>query len=538
MKKHSLWSFIGILIVSIFLITACSEDSSSSSPDDGSTDSTDSGDKNTLVFGRGADSVQLDPAKVTDGESLYVTNQIYDTLVRYKEKNTEVRPALATEWNVSEDGKTWTFKLREDVTFHDGTDFTAEDVVFNFERWATGGEYAYYGYMFGATEDNPAGIIEKVEATGDYEVTFTLTQPNAPFLYTLAMPPFGIASPEAIEEHGENYFKNPVGTGPFVFEEWVKDDSITLSKNPDYYGEKPKVEEVIFRVIPDNGARFMELQSGSIDVMNGLNPQDIEQVESSDDLQIIRRPSMNVSYMAMNMEKGPLKEKKVRQAINLAIDKKKLITLYEGIGKEAKNPLPPSIWGYNDDIEDYGYDVEEAKRLLAEAGYPDGFQITLDIMSNPRPYMPQPKVTAQVIQQMLGEVGIEVEVIENDWDTHLAKTENGEHEMALMGWIGDNGDPDNFLYVLLDKDNAKKGSAGNYAFYKSDELHDILIEAQTTMDKEKRTELYMEAQEIIHEDAPWVPIAHTTPPLAANKSVTGYQPHPTGSEPFNFLDIK
>ncbi|MGY0693574.1 ABC transporter substrate-binding protein [Virgibacillus sp. FSP13] len=545
MKKRNLLSLFALLLFIALVVSACSSDTSSKDTDT----SDDSGDdtakaeetdgEKTLIFGRGADSIQLDPSKVTDGESIYVTNQIYDTLVRYEEESTEVRPALASEWNVSDDGLTWTFQLRDDVKFHDGNDFSAEDVVFNFERWATSAEFIYYGYMFGASEDDLGGIIEKVEATGDYEVTITLSEPNAPFLQTLAMPPFGIASPEAVEEYGEDYFKNPVGTGPFVFDEWVPDDSITVTKNEDYFGEVANVDKVIFRTIPDNGARFMELQSGSIDMMTGLNPQDIQTTEDDENLQIIRRPSMNVSYMAMNTEKeGPMTEKLVRQAINLAIDKEKLITLYEGIGKAAKNPLPPSLWGFNDDVEDYGYDVEEAKALLAEAGYADGFDIKLYTFANPRPYMPQPKVTAQAIQEMLKEVNINVEIVENDWDTHLAATENGEHDMAFLGWTGDNGDPDNFLYVLLDKDNAKMGSAGNIAFYKSDEIHDLLKQAQTEMDQDKRTELYLKAQEIIHEDAPWFPIAHTTPPIAANKSVVDYVPHATGSEPFNFLDIK
>lgn len=535
MKRKLSLMLVLMLIITIF-VSACSKDSSTT---DGSHSKGGSGGEKTLIFGRGADSIQLDPSKVTDGESIYVTNQIYDTLVRYEEESTEVRPALAEEWNVSDDGLTWTFKLREDVKFHDGNDFTAEDVVYNFERWASSSEFIYYGYMFGATDDNLKGIIENVEATDDYEVQITLSEPNAPFIYTLAMPPFGIASPKAVEEYGDDYFKNPVGTGPFIFEEWVPDDTITLVKNDDYFGEVAKIDKVIFRTIPDNGARFMELQSGTIDMMNGLNPQDIETAEEDNNLEIIRRPSMNVSYLAMNTDHdGPLSEKLVRQAINHAVDKSELMTLFEGIGKEAKNPIPPSLWGYNDDIESYDYDPEKAKALLAEAGYADGFDVKLHIFSNPRDYMPQPKVTAQAIQEMLKEVNINVEIIESDWDSHLEAVENGKHDMAFLGWTGDNGDPDNFLYVLLDKDNAKKGSAGNIAFYKSDELHDLLKEAQIEMDQDKRTELYLKAQEIIHEDAPWLPIAHTTPPLAAHKKIKNYQPHPTGSEPFNLLDIE
>ncbi|WP_237458409.1 ABC transporter substrate-binding protein [Pontibacillus yanchengensis] len=547
MKTHVWRTLLAMSLLVVLALAGCSSDSggeeSSSNNNEGSGDSeeasSNSGEDNTLVFGRGADSQQLDPSKVTDGESIYVTQQIYDTLVQYKQEGTEVEPSLAKKWTISDDGKTYTFKLREDVKFHDGTDFTAEDVVYNFERWTESGDFIYYGYMFGASEDDMGGIIEKVEATGDYEVKFTLEKPNAPFLSTLAMPPFAIASPDAIKKHGENYFKNPVGTGPFKFESWTQGDKIELSKNEEYFGKKANVDKVVFRVIPDNGARFMELQSGSIDMMKGLNPQDLGTAEDNQDLQILRRPSMNVGYMAMNTDKeGPMSNEKVRKAINLAIDKKNLIKLFEGLGKNAKNPLPPSIWGYNDSIDPYGYDPEKAKTLLAEAGYGDGVDITLYTMSNPRPYMPQPKVTAQAIQQMLKEVNINVEIVENEWESHLTKTQNGEHDMAFLGWTGDNGDPDNFLYVLLDKDNAKKGSAGNIAFYKNDKVHDLLTKAQTEMDQQKRTEYYKEAQKIIHEDAPWVPIAHTTPPVVAKDYIEGYVPHPTGSEAFNHVKLK
>src|SRR5699024_7199315 len=288
-------SLFVLLFVIIFFVSACSDDADSdtesATDDEADAQAAEDGEE-TLIFGRGSDSITLDAAIPTDGESIYVTNQIYDTLVRYEEESTEVKPALATDWEVSDDDLEWTFQLRDDVTFHDGNEFSAEDVVYNFERWTTSSEFFYYGYMFGASEDNMKGIIDKVEATDEYEVTITLSEPNAPFLQTLAMPMFGIASPEAVEKYGDEYFKNPVGTGPFIFEEWIPDDSITVVKNDDYFGEPANVDKVVFRVIPDNGARFMELQSGSIDIMMGLNPQDIETAEESDDLQIIRRPSM------------------------------------------------------------------------------------------------------------------------------------------------------------------------------------------------------------------------------------------------------
>jgi len=554
LKNHLFRTLLALSLLVVLALAACSDDSTTTEDPEESSDqeteeennsnegnnndenASEGSEDDTLVFGRGADSKQLDPSKVTDGESIYVTQQIYDQLVTYEQDSTEVKAALAKDWETSEDGKVWTFELREDVTFHDGTSFEAEDVVYNFERWTTSDEFIYYGYMFGGHED---GIIESVEAVDEYTVEFTLTDPNAPFIQTLAMPPFGIASPDAVEEHGEDYFKNPVGTGPFEFVDWARGDRIELERNEDFWGQKAGVQNLTFRVIPDNGARFMELQSGSIDLMLGLNPQDLEPAENADGVQVFRRPSMNVGYMAMNTDKeGPLADKKVRQAINLAVDKKELIKLFEGLGKSAKNPMPPSLWGYNDDIDPYGYDVEKAKTLLAEAGYGDGVDITLYTMPNPRPYMPQPKVTAQAIQQMLKEANINVEIVENDWETHLEVTQNGEHDMALLGWTGDNGDPDNFLYVLLDKDNAKVGSAGNIAFYKNDEVHDLLKSAQVEMEQSKRAEYYKEAQEIIHEDAPWLPIAHTTPPLVGKDNIEGYVPHATGSEKLHTITLE
>ncbi len=489
-----------------------------------------------LVYGRGGDSVKLDPADVSDGESMKVTMQIFDTLVDYKPGSTSVIPSLAKSWETSEDGLVWTFYLEEGVKFHDETDFNAEAVVFNVKRWMNEdhpyhqGEFVYWGYMFGGYP----GIVDKVEAVDDYTVKFTLNTKSAPFLSNLAMAPFAISSPAAIKEYGDDYFKNPVGTGAFKFVEWNRGDRIEVVRNKDYWKGKPYLEKIIFRSIPDNTARFMELQSGTIDMMDGVNPDSVAQVKANDALKFSLRPSMNVGYLAMNFDKEPFDNKLVRKAVNHAINKEEIIeALYAGLAKPAKNPLPPSLWGYNDQVEAYDYNPEKAKKLLAEAGYPNGFKTTLWAMPVPRPYMPQPQLIAQAMQADLEKVGIKADIQSYDWGTYLEKTQNGEHDMALLGWTGDNGDPDNFLYVLLDKDNAVKGSAGNISFYKSDKLHDILIKAQKTSDRAERTELYKKAQEITHDDAPWVPMAHSTPPIALKDEVMNYIPSPLGIEHLN-----
>ena len=541
-------SFILFIVISLLAVLAlgCSNQSAKPAKEEVEKEANQQVSENdkfggTLIYGRGGDSVKLDPVNVTDGESMKVTMQIFDTLVDYEPGNTKVIPSLAKSWEISEDGLTWTFNLEEGVKFHDGTDFNADAVVFNLERWMNEdhpyhhGEFVYWGYMFGGFP----GIVDKVEAVDDYTVKFTLNTPSAPFLSNLAMAPFAISSPTAIKKYGEDYFKNPVGTGAFKLKEWRRGDRVVLERNEDYWKGKAYLEGIVFRSIPENTARFMELQSGSIDMMDGTNPNSIPQVKSNDKLKLSLRPSMNMGYLAMNFDKEPFGNKLVRKAINHAINKEEIIkALYAGLAQTAKNPLPPSLWGYNDDIEAYEYDVEKAKELLAEAGYPNGFKTTLWAMPVPRPYMPQPQLIAQAIQADLKKIGIEAEIKSYEWGTYLEKLENGEHDMCLMGWTGDNGDPDNFLYVLLDKDTAIVGSSNNYSFYRSDELHDILIKAQKSIDQNERTKLYKEAQVVIHKDAPLVPLVHSTPAISLKNEVMNYIPSPLGIEHLNNVWLK
>jgi len=355
----------------------------------------------TFVFGRGADSVGLDPAIVTDGESFRVTRNIYESLLEYKRDSTVVVPGLAEHWQPSADGLTWKLALRRNVKFHDGTPFNAEAVVFNFERWMLEshpyhkGVFEYWKSMFGGFP----GFVKSVKASDDATVEFVLEKPMAPFLANLAMPMFGIASPTAIKKHGDDYFKNPVGTGPFRFKEWRKDDRIVLERNPDYWGEKALLDRVIFRSIVDNSARLLELQAGSIDLMEFLSPDDLPTVKNDANLQLILRPSMNVGYLWWNVEKEPYGKLEVRRAIGHAINKRAIVDkLFGGIGIPAKNMLPPSLWGYNDAVVDYEYDAAKAREYLAKAGLPDGFKTKLWAMPNPRPYMPQPTKIAEAIQ--------------------------------------------------------------------------------------------------------------------------------------------
>lgn len=535
MGRNKLWSVgLFLLLALTAILAACSNNEETTEPAKTETsgeaateETTNESVPQVLVFGRGGDSVSLDPAIVTDGESFKVTENIFETLLEFGEQDTTIQPSLAKEWEVSDDGLTYTFHLQEGVKFHDGTDFNAEAVVKNIERWKAGTEeqFYYFNSMFKAEGED---IIKTVTAVDDHTVVFELSRPQAPFLKNLAMSPFGIASPTAFESAGDKFGDNPVGTGPFVFVEWKRNDSITVKKNENYWKEGlPKLDTIIFRAIPDNSARLNALVTGEIDLADGINPSDAASIESNPELKLIERPSMNIGYLGLTNTRKPFDNKLVRQAVNYAIDKQAIVdAFFEGRAEVAVNPMPPSISGYNDEIVGYEYNPEKAKELLAEAGY-DGAEIELWAMPVPRPYMPDGQKVAEAIQKNLADVGIPSKIVTFEWATYLDKAKDGEADAFLLGWTGDNGDADNFLYTLLDADNI---GSNNYAYYSSDAAHKLLIAAQSEVDEEKRIQLYKEAQAIIHEDAPWVPLAHSIPLLAGKKGVTNYLPHPTGSE--------
>lgn len=545
MKKGLLLMFT-LMLTSVLLLAGCTGNKSATTePEANETGETATTGGGTLIVGRGGDSAALDPAIVTDGESLKIAHQVFNTLLDYKEGTTEVTPSLAESWTISDDALTYTFKLREGVKFHDGTDFNADAVVFNFDRWSDpnskykfeGDSFDYYDSMFGPEEDR---VIASVTATDPTTVVFKLNKPQAPFLQNLAMTCFGIASPKAIEDEKENFKSNPVGTGPFVFKEWKRSDSITLDKNPNYWQEGlPKMDQVIIRSIPDNTARYNALQNGEIDMMEDLSPDDLATLEANPALQKINRPPFNVAYLGFNTTKKPFDDPKVRVALNYAVDKQGLIdAFFAGQAQPAVNPIPPTLWGYNKSVEDYPYDLAKAKQLLADAGYPNGLdqELTFYAMPVPRPYMPDGRKVAEVIQASFEQIGVKVKIESPEWATYLEDLKNGtKDDLFIIGWTGDNGDPDNFFYPLLDKDSI---GGNNYSRYDSEEFHDLIVKAQQETDQAERSKLYEQAQVIVKKDAPWVPLVHSTPLLAAKAELKGYVPSPTGSEAYTNVYIE
>ncbi len=517
-----------------------------------------------LIFAMSGDADKLDPADVTDGESISRMDNIFEGLVEYTSGGTDIQPALATDWDVSDDGLNLTFTLRQGVKFHDGTDFNADAVVFSFERqynttheYHDYGEWAYWGYMFSDID-----YVEKVD-DDDYKVRIVLKKPNAAMLTSLAMFTVAIISPTNAEKWGEDAFKYPVGTGPFKFVEWVKDDHITLERNDDYWREPAKLDKLIFRVIQDPSARLLALQAKEIHGMEYPDPASFDLIEDDDDLQLLTQAGMNVGYLAMNTGYGyidanengvkdddepweqtdgyfePLTNRSVRLAINHAINKSAIVeNLYKGTAIVAKNGMPPFMLGYNDDVEDFAYDPELSKQLLTEAGYPNGFNTTLWVMPVSRPYMFDPPKIAEAIQSYLAAVNISVELYQVDWSTYLEETENGQHPMCLLGWTGDNGDPDNFMNVLYGANSASIGTAGNVAFYNNMDVQGYLTDALQNYDPDTRADLYEMAQEQIHEDAPFVYLAHATQNIVFLKEVKGYVLNPTERKFFYPVEIE
>jgi peptide/nickel transport system substrate-binding protein len=491
----------------------------------------------TVLVGRGADVLTLDPARIDDAESAEVAEQIYDHLVRYRRDSTEIEPALAVKWEVSGDGKTWTFHLRDGVSFHDGSPLDADAVVFSFDRQRDP-QHPYHQPDFNYWESTFRNILH-VDKVDRLTVRIVIERPYAPFLANLAMFPVSIVSPTAVKKWGRDFYKHPVGTGPFRFVEWLPGERVTLESNPRYWGGLPSIQHLVFVEIRDARQRLVALEGDAIDVAENLSPQDLQFVALHPGLELHRIAGNNVGYLAMNVQHAPWNDVRVRRAVNFAVNKTAIVKLiYQGLAREATSPVPPSMWGHVDE-QLYRYDPREAQRLLKEAEFVQPkVRPKLYTMSTPRTYMPAPETVARIIQHNLRDVGIDVEVVPADIDAMLRLTQEGKHDLALLGWTADAADPDNFLYVLFDPENAEPGTARNVAFYRNAELHGLLAWAQESSDRAERERYYAKAQDVIARDAPWVPLAHAEYVVASRTTLRGLVVHPASLIYFNSVSRK
>ncbi|KAF0245476.1 MAG: peptide/nickel transport system substrate-binding [Planctomycetota bacterium] len=477
-----------------------------------------------LIYARGADAKSLDPQSIDDGESVVVVSQMFDTLVQFEAKGTKVEPALATSWSASADGKTWTFKLRGGVKFHDGSALDGPVVAANFDRYLNASSPLRAGvskrpYDFLYTN------IAKVEATGTDTVQFTLLEANATFLTNLAMFPASISSTAAMGKWKESYGEHPVGTGAFRFVSWEAKQKIVLEANAEYWGGAPKSKKLIIAVIPDNPVRVQRLRAGEVHIVDGVSPEDHTAIRGDANCRLLIEPGMNFGYLAINTEKPPFDRAEVRQAIAMALDKGEINKLaYLGTAQTGPNALPPTMWGYNDKVEEYPYDPGKAKAVIAAAGIA-GKEIDLYVMSNPRPYVPNPKNVGAILVQRLEAIGLKPRILSPEWKVYLDDLKAGKHDIALVGWSTDNGDPDNFLFTLF---HSSAIPEQNSARYRSKEFDALVEQAQREPEQSKRAELYRKAQEVMHRDSPVIPIAYMPNVAAMRANVEGYSLHPMG----------
>ncbi len=487
-------------------------------------------DAQTLVVGRPADAISLDPARVTDNESVEVIEQLYDPLLRYRPGSSIVEPGLATSWEVDDSGRRWLFHLRRGVRFHDGTPLDADAVVFSFERQRDP-HHPYFRRDFEYWH-NVYQNIQRVEKVDTYTVRILIERSYAPFLADLAMYPVSIVSPAAVRRYGDDFEHHPIGTGPFEFVAWEPGQRIALRRSEHYWGTSAAMERLVFEVIADPRQRLVALESGSIDLAQAILPEELQFVALHPELVLHTHPANNVTYLAMNTQQSPFDDRRVRQAVNYAVNKEPIVKLlYQGLATPADGPVPPTQWGHSPARQRYHYDPARARALLAEAAADGAFDpeatYTLYAPTEPRPYLPAPEQTARVLAANLAAVGIRTKLVLQRFRDHVQATQAGKHDLVLLGWVGDNGDPDNFLYVLFDRDNAVVGRARNVAFFRDDDVHELLVAARASSSRRERERLYAQVQERLRREAPWVPIAHSQVAIAARDDLAGVLLNPS-----------
>ncbi|MDR0218112.1 MAG: ABC transporter substrate-binding protein [Enterobacteriaceae bacterium] len=475
----------------------------------------------------------------------------YDRLVEFATGTTNIVPGLAERWDISEDGKTYTFYLRKGVKWHTSKifkptrDFNADDVIFSFMRQkdknnpyykVSGGTYEYFIGM------DMGNIISKIDKIDDYTVRFELSRPEAPFLANIAMDFASIMSKEYADTllkagTPEKIDLDPIGTGPFQLIQYQKDSRILYKAFKDYWRGPAKVDRLVFSITPDASVRYAKLQKNECQIMPYPNPADIASMKQNKDIVLKEQAGLNVGYLAYNVTKKPWDNLKLRQAMTMAVNKDAIIeAVYQGAGQKAKNLIPPTMWSYDNDIKDYPYDPVKAKALLKEAGFENGFETDLWAMPVQRPYNPNARRMAEMIQADWAKVGVKAKIVSYEWGEYLKRAKNGEPMTVMMGWTGDNADPDNFFGTLFSCAAKERGS--NYSKWCDQQFENVILPARQTADVAKRTELYKQAQVIMHEQVPALIIAHSTVYEPIRKEVVGYKVDPLGRHIFYNVDLK
>lgn len=480
----------------------------------------------TLVFARGSDAQKLDPADVDDGESVNTLTQICEGLVRFRSGTLEIEPCLAERYTISEDGLTYTFHLRPGVTFHDGRPLTAETAIWSFQRQMDPhhpghlpqAAFSYWSYLY---QD-----IESVRAADPMTVQFRLRQPNASLLASLAIFPAFLVSPQALEDYGPDFQRHPVGTGPYRFVRWTPNQTIIMEANPDYWDREhpPQFRRLVMKVVPENSVRLLEARTGAVHALDGVQPAELPAVEADPNLVVYRTTGLNVGYLTFNLNHERYRDPEVRLAFALAINREQLVALaLDGAGSVAHYPLPPSFLGYPEKPDVIPYDPDRAREILARHADAFAQPVRLLVMNAPRQYFPAPERAASMVRSDLERAGLRVEIVSRDFATQLHELRNFDYDVALIGWVGDNGDTDNFLSIFFGSWATEPGAATNYANYRNPEMDALLLAGRRATVPAERARIYGEALALWRRDLPIIPLVHGDNIVVARRELTNFE---------------
>ncbi len=507
------------------------------------------GHTKTLVYCSEASPTGFNPAISISTTGTDVMRPLFNRLVEFERGGTRIVPALAESWNISADGTVYTFHLRHGVKFHTTPSFTptremnADDVIYSFGRqWKA--DYPDFALGAGQYESFDSigmpKLLKSIDRVDDYTVRFVLNRPEAPLLANLALIWGSVLSAEyaaknrAAGDPGKTD-REPIGTGPYILQGYTKDATVRYVANPTYWDGAAPIDHLVYSVTPDPAVRWAKLRSGECDVMPFPNLTDLPEMRKTPGVVVMQQEGLNIGYLAFNVEKKPFDDRRVRQAINMAIDRKAITeAVFAGAGTIAKNPIPPTIWSYNDEVKDYAYDPDQARKLLADAGLANGFAANLWAMPVQRPYNPNARRMAEMIQQDLAKIGVRVNIVSYEWGEYLKRSAAGEHEMLLLGWTSDNADPDNILGLLLGCQGAAGGA--NRARWCDKDYDDLVTRARITSDIDTRMRLYRQAQVLFKQEAPWVAMNHSITFMVLRDRVKNFKIDPFGGVYFYGVD--